>query len=114
MGKRLFVGGLSYSATSDQLKDLFSQVGTVVSANVIMDKYSGQGKGFGFVEMTTEEEAQKAIDTLNGTELEGRKIAVNEARPLEPRPQGGFGGGRDDGRGGRDDRRGGRSGSGRW
>lgn len=114
MGKRLFVGGLPYQVTSDQLKDLFSQVGTVVSVNVIMDKYSGQSKGFGFVEMTTEEEAQKAIDTLNGTELEGRKIAINEARPLEPRPQGGFGGGRDDRRGGRDDRRGGRSSSGRW
>lgn len=114
MGKRLFVGGLPYSATSDQLKDLFSQVGTVVSANVIMDKYSGQSKGFGFVEMTTEEEAQKAVDTLNGTELDGRKIAINEARPLEARPQGSFGGGgRDDRRGGRGDRRGGGRSS-RW
>ena len=85
MSKKLFVGRLAYEATNQQLEELFSQVGTVVSATVIMDRFTGQGKGFGFVEMSTEEEAQKAIDTLNGKELGGRTIVVNEARPQEDR-----------------------------
>lgn len=86
MAKRLFVGGLPYDATEDQLKQLFAGVGTVVSCNIIIDKFSGRSKGFGFVEMTTDEEAQKAVETLNGTDMGGRKIVVNEARPLEDRP----------------------------
>lgn len=89
MAKRLFVGNLSYEVTNSQLEELFSQVGKVESANVITDRYSGQGKGFAFVEMTTDEEALKAIKTLNGHSLNGRSIVVNEARPREERPQGG-------------------------
>src|SRR3989344_2514901 len=85
MAKRLFVGGLPYGVDDSQLKDLFSQVGPVASASVISDKYSGRSKGFGFVEMESDEDADKAIQTLNGTEIEGRKIAVNEARP-RPEP----------------------------
>lgn len=98
MAKKLYVGGLSYDTTEDSLKELFSQAGTVESAIIITDKMSGRSKGFGFVEMSTEEESQKAIETLNGKEFEGRTITVNEARPMEERPrQGGFnrgGGGR--------------------
>lgn len=87
MSKRLFVGGLPYSVTSSQLEEMFVKFGTVVSATVISDKYSGQSKGFGFVEMENENEADEAIKSLNETELEGRKIAVNEARPREDRPR---------------------------
>lgn len=87
MAKRLFVGSLPFDATSSQLEELFSQAGKVESVNVITDRYSGQGKGFGFVEMATEEEAQKAIKTLNGANLGGRSIVVNEARPQEDRGQ---------------------------
>jgi len=81
MAKRLFVGSLSYDATNSQLEELFSQAGKVESVNVITDRYSGRGKGFGFVEMATEEEAKKAIKILNGHDLNGRTIVVNEARP---------------------------------
>ena len=91
MSKRLFVGGLPYSLTSAQLGEMFAQFGKVVSADVITDKYSGRSKGFGFVEMENDEEADKAIEKLNETELEGRKIAVNVARPREERAPGGFG-----------------------
>jgi len=99
MAKKLYVGGLPYSTTEEALKDLFSQAGSVESASVITDRASGRSKGFGFVEMATEEEAQKAIEILNGKEFEGRTITVNEARPQESRPRsGGFnrggGGGR--------------------
>jgi cold-inducible RNA-binding protein len=100
MAKKLYVGGLPYSTTEEGLRDLFSQAGTVESASVITDRASGRSKGFGFVEMSTEEEAQKAIETLNGKDFEGRNITVNEARPQEARPprSGGFsrggGGGR--------------------
>ncbi|MDP3051880.1 MAG: RNA-binding protein [bacterium] len=90
MAKKLYVGSLSYSTTDDTLKNTFSQAGTVESATVIMDKMSGRSKGFGFVEMSSEEEARKAIEMFNGKELDGRTIAVNEARPQESRPQGGF------------------------
>ncbi len=86
MSKKLYVGGLPYSLTSDGLKDNFSQAGTVESATVITDKMSGRSKGFGFVEMSSEEEAQKAIDMLNGQEIGGRRVVVNEARPLADRP----------------------------
>lgn len=85
MAKRLFIGSLPYDATNSQLEELFSQAGKVESVNVITDRYTGQGKGFGFVEMATEEEAQKAIKTLNGASLGGRTIVVNEARPQEDR-----------------------------
>jgi len=81
MEKKLYVGGLSYETTESALKELFSQAGTVSSASVIMDKFSGKSKGFGFVEMSSEEEAKKAIEMFNGKELDGRNIIVNEARP---------------------------------
>ncbi len=96
MAKRLFVGSLPYSTTTNQLEELFSAVGKVESVNVITDKFSGQSKGFGFVEMATEEDAQKAIQELNGKEVDGRAMVVNEARPQEdrgPRPGGGGGSG---------------------
>lgn len=101
MAKKLYVGGLSYETTEGTLKELFSGAGTVESATIITDKMSGRSKGFGFVEMSSEEEAQKAIEMLNGKELDGRSITVNEARPMESRPrQGGFDrGGRGFGRG---------------
>lgn len=95
MAKKLYVGGLSYDTTEEGLKEHFGQAGTVESAVVITDRISGRSKGFGFVEMSTEEEAQKAVETLNGTEFDGRTISVAEARPMEERPArtGGFGGG---------------------
>lgn len=86
MAKKLYVGGLSYSTTEDMLRDAFAQAGTVESATVIMDRMSGRSKGFGFVEMATDEEAQKAIEMWNGKELDGRTVTVNEARPMEARP----------------------------
>lgn len=101
MATKLFVGSLPYSVTSDQLKDLFAEIGTVESAVVIVDRYSNQSKGFGFVEMGSEDEAKKAVAELNGKEFEGRPIVVNEARPQEdrgPRPGGGGGGRRDNNR----------------
>jgi RNA recognition motif-containing protein len=93
MAKKLYVGGLSYSTTDGGLKDAFSQAGEVTSATVIMDKMTGRSRGFGFVEMTNDEDATKAIEMWNGKELDGRVIVVNEARPLGDRPprRGGFG-----------------------
>lgn len=93
MGTKLYVGSLPYSTTEQQLSELFAQHGTVQSAKVITDRYTGQSRGFGFVEMATSEEAQKAIAALNGTPLGGRTLVVNEARPQEKRPYGGGGGG---------------------
>lgn len=93
MGKKLYVGSLPYSTTEQQLSDLFSQHGSVDSARVITDKVSGQSKGFGFVEMANDDDAQKAINALNGTQFGGRTIIVNEARPQEPRAGGSRGGG---------------------
>jgi len=91
MAKKLYVGSLSYDTTEESLKELFSQAGTVESATIIIDKMSGRSKGFGFVEMSNEKEAQKAIEMLNGKELDGRTITVAEARPQEARPRsGGF------------------------
>jgi len=87
------VGSLPYSTTEQQLSELFAQHGSVQSAKVITDRYTGQSRGFGFVEMATGEEAQKAIAALNGTALGGRTLVVNEARPQEKRPYGGGGGG---------------------
>ena len=97
MGSKLYVGGLPYSATESQLNDLFAQHGTVESARIITDKFTGQSRGFGFVEMSSDSEAQAAITALNGSEMGGRTLTVNEARPQEPRTggggRGGFGGG---------------------
>ncbi len=100
MAVRLFVGSLSWDTTDESMKTFFSQAGTVVSANVIKDKYSGKSRGFGFVEMSSDEEAKKAVETLNGQTLDGRQIVVNEARPMAPRSGPGPGRGGDD-RGGR-------------
>ncbi len=97
MGKKLYVGNLPYSATDSTLNQLFSQVGAVASAQVIMDRDSGRSKGFGFVEMTSEADASSAIQKLNGQDLDGRALTVNEAKPQAPRENrggGGFGGGR--------------------
>lgn len=102
---KLFVGGLPYSVTSDELKDMFTKFGNVASATVITDKYSGQSKGFGFVEMENDSEAQEAIKALDGSDLNGRKVGVSVARPREERPerssggynQGGFNRDRDSG-----------------
>lgn len=93
MAKKLYVGGLAWATTDESLKEVFSAAGKVESATVIMDRASGRSKGFGFVEMSTEEEAQKAIEMMNGKELDGRKITVNEARPMEARPPRREGGG---------------------
>src|SRR5678810_1168388 len=106
MGSKLYVGNLSYNATGSDLEQLFGQHGTVQSAEVIADRDSGRSKGFGFVEMGSDEEAQAAIAALNGQEHGGRALTVNEARPREDRGggggggRGGFGGGGGGGRGG--------------
>jgi cold-inducible RNA-binding protein len=101
MGKKLYIGNLPFSVTDDQLRDHFAQAGTVTSAQVIMDRFSGRSKGFGFVEMSTDEEAAKAISQFNGQDLAGRALTVSEARPKEPREGGFGGGGGGGGRGGR-------------
>ncbi|MCB0365539.1 MAG: RNA-binding protein [Bdellovibrionaceae bacterium] len=100
MGKKLYVGNLSYQTTDQDLSDLFSQCGTVDSARIITDRDSGRSKGFGFVEMSTDEEASSAIEKFNGQEYGGRSLTVNEARPPQPRNSfgGGGGGGRRGGR----------------
>ncbi|MGM9487794.1 RNA recognition motif domain-containing protein [Ideonella sp. YS5] len=92
MGNKLYVGNLAYSVRDDSLQQAFSEFGTVTSAKVMMDRDTGRSKGFGFVEMGSDAEAQSAINGMNGQTLEGRAIVVNEARPREERP-GGFGGG---------------------
>lgn len=112
MATKLFVGSLAWATTDDSLQAFFSQVGTVVSARVITDRATGRSKGFGFVEMSSDADAQKAVAELNGKDLDGRTIVVNEARPMEPRDnnRGGFGGGRPQGGssyGNRDSNRGG-------
>ena len=108
MGKKLYVGNLSYGMTDSDLEQLFAAYGTVQSAQVIMDRDTGRSKGFGFVEMGSDQEAQAAIDGLNGQETQGRPLTVNEARPKESGGGGGRGGygggGRDGGRGDRGDR----------
>jgi len=92
--QKLYVGSLPYKTSEDELQQLFGQYGTVTSAKVVTDRVTGQSKGFGFVEMSTEEEAQKAIEGLNGSQMGGRSLVVSVARPPEPRQEGGFGGGR--------------------
>jgi len=90
MGNKLYVGSLSYGTSEDALKEFFSQAGTVVSAVIIMDKMSGRSRGFGFVEMSTEEEAKKAIEMFDGKEFEGRNLIVNEAKPMRQDSSKGF------------------------
>jgi RNA recognition motif-containing protein len=114
MTSKLYVGGLPYSVTEGQLQALFAEHGTVESVRVITDRFTGQSRGFGFVEMTSSAEAQKAIDSLNGTQLDGRTLVVNEARPQEKRAGGGGFGGGGGGGGGGGDRGGGRGGKKRW
>ncbi len=99
MGNKLYVGNLAYSVRDESLQEAFSQFGNVTSAKVMMDRETGRSKGFGFVEMGSDAEAQSAINGMNGQPLEGRAIVVNEARPREERP-GGFGGGGGGSRGG--------------
>ena len=107
MAAKLYVGGLSYSTTSETLREYFAQCGSVESASVVTDKFSGQSRGFGFVEMATAEEAQRAISELNGKDLDGRKLTVNVSNPRPagggggPRGGGPRGGGRPGGGGGR-------------
>ena len=112
MGKKLYVGNLSYSTDSSELEQLFAAHGTVVSAQIISDRDTGRSKGFGFVEMGSDDEAQAAIAALNGQEHQGRALTVNEARPREDRGGGG-GGGRGSGGGGRGGYGGGRDRGGR-
>ena len=112
MAKKLFVGSLPWATTSDDLQQLFSQHGTVTSATVVMDKMTGRSRGFGFVEFENDAEADAAIAALNGHDLDGRQITVNEARPMEDRPpRRSFGGG--GGGGGRGGYGGGHGGGGR-
>lgn len=94
MGKNLYVGNLPYSAQEADLENLFGQSGKVASVKIISDRYSGKSKGFGFVEMESDEDAQKAIQELNGKDMEGRSLIVNEARPRKEGGRGGGGGGR--------------------
>ena len=98
MGSKIYVGGLPYSTTEQQLSDLFAAHGSVASARIITDKFTGQSRGFGFVEMSSGSEAQKAISSLNGTQLDGRTLTVNEARPMARRDDGGGRGNRSGGR----------------
>lgn len=93
MAAKLYIGGLSYSTTSEALREFFAQSGNVVSATVITDRFSGQSRGFGFVEMGTTEDAQNAISQLNGRELDGRRLVVEISNPQAPRTGGGGGGG---------------------
>ena len=111
MGNKLYVGNLSYNIRDDDLQQAFAQYGSVASAKVMMDRDTGRSKGFGFVEMGSDPEAQAAINGMNGQALDGRAIVVNEARPREERP-GGFGGSRGGGYGGGGGTGGGRSGGG--
>ena len=116
MGKKLYVGNLPYSITEDELRAMFAEVGTVTSVSLITDRATGQPKGFGFVEMETEQAAQEAIAKLNGREMQQRTLNVSEARPMAERSGGGFGGGgrggySGGGSGGRGGSRGGGSGS---
>lgn len=117
MGRKLYVGNLSFSVDSTALERLFAEYGTVESASVVTDRESGRSRGFGFVEMSSPEEAEAAINALNGQEHNGRALTVNEAKPREDRPRGGGGGGggfggRGGGGGGGGGGRGGRGGGG--
>ena len=100
MGKKLYVGNIPFTVDENALKDIFGQIGAVDSVNIIKDRDSGRSKGFGFVEMNTEDDAQKAISSLNGQDCQGRALTVSEARPQAPREGGGGGGGYRGGGGG--------------
>ena len=113
MGRKLYVGNLAYAVTSSDLEQMFQEFGTVQSAQVIMDRDTGRSKGFGFVEMGSDQEAQAAIAALSGKEVGGRNLTVNEARPREDRGGGGGRGGYGGGRGGSGGGRGGYGGGGR-
>ena len=93
MATKLFVGNVDFNATENDLQDHFSKAGTVLSANIVQDRMTGKARGFAFVEMSSEEEAQRAVSELNGSEFAGRKLTVNEARPKEERPRSSGGGG---------------------
>lgn len=112
MSKKLYVGSLPYSATEDQLRAIFEPYGSLESVRIIMDKFTGRSKGFAFVEFGDDAAADKAIEEVNGKDMEGRSLVVNEARPEKPRT-GGFGGGGGGGRGGRGGFGGGGGGGGR-
>lgn len=129
MANKLFVGGISFQTSEETFRNAFAEAGTVVSAVIMTDKFTGRSRGFGFVEMSSQEEANRAIEMWNGKMLDGRALIVNEARPMEDRPQrsgggfggggrsfgggrGGYGGGRGGDRGGRGGDRGGRGGFG--
>jgi RNA recognition motif-containing protein len=105
MGTKLYVGNLSFNTTENELQELFSQAGTVQEVSLMQDKFTGKSRGFAFVTMGSDEDAQNAISKLNGQTVEGRALTVNEARPREPRPPGGggrgYGGGGGGGYGGR-------------
>jgi RNA recognition motif-containing protein len=113
MSKRIYVGGLPFNTTEEEMKNLFATYGQVSSAKLITDRDSGQSRGFGFIEMPTDAEAMAAMEKLNGSDFGGRKLTINEARPMEPRSGGGGGdrGGRGGGRGGD---RGGYGGGNKW
>ncbi|MDB6027045.1 MAG: RNA-binding protein [Verrucomicrobiales bacterium] len=100
MNNKLFVGNLSFNTTENDLQDMFAQHGTVVEANLMTDRMSGRPRGFGFVTMSSPDEAQKAIEALNGASVDGRALNVNVAKPREDRPPGGGGGGERRGGGG--------------
>jgi RNA recognition motif-containing protein len=100
MGTKLYVGNLSFNTTENELQELFSQAGTVQEVTLMQDKFTGKSRGFAFVTMGSEQDAQNAIAKINGQTVEGRTLTVNEARPREPRPSGGGGGGRGYGGGG--------------
>ena len=112
MSKRIYVGGLPFKTTEEEMNTLFAGYGAVTSAKLITDKYSGQSRGFGFVEMPNDEEAVAAMEKLNGSDFGGRKLTINEARPMEARTGGG--GGRGGDRGGRGGDRGGYGGGNKW
>lgn len=114
MATKLYVGNLAFSVTDAGLHDYFSQHGNVQSASVIIDRETGRSRGFGFVEFANSDEAQAAINALNGTTMDGRQITVNEARAREERPRGGGGGFRSGGGGGGGGYRGGGGGRGNW
>jgi cold-inducible RNA-binding protein len=100
MGTKLYVGNLSFNTTENELQELFSQAGTVQEVSLMQDKFTGKSRGFAFVTMSSDEDAQNAISKLNGQTVEGRALTVNEARPREPRPPGGGGRGYGGGGGG--------------
>ena len=100
MATKLFVGNINHTASENDLQDHFAGAGTVVSVNIIQDKFTGKSRGFGFVEMSSEDEAKKAIESYHQKEFQGRQLTVNEARPREERPFGGGGGGGRSGGGG--------------